>query len=79
LSDKAVALVVKRCAEHAGLDPALFSGHCLRAALATSVAAHRLEERDIQRQTRHRNVTVLRRYIRDGDLFHANGSGRVGL
>jgi integrase len=79
LSDKAVALVVKRRAELAGLDPALFSGHSLRAGLATSAAAHGLEERDIQRQTRHRSLTVLRRYIRDGDLFRANVSGRVGL
>ncbi|MBK1657796.1 site-specific integrase [Paracraurococcus ruber] len=79
LSDKAVALIVKRCAAAAGLDPAGFSGHSLRAGLATSAAAHGLEERDIQRQTRHRSATVLRRYIRDGGLFRANVSGRVGL
>ena len=79
LSDKAVALVVKRRAEAAGLDPALFSGHSLRAGLATSAAAHGLEERDIQRQTRHRSVAVLRRYIRDGALFRANVSGKIGL
>ena len=79
LSDKAVALVVKKRAEAAGLDPAAFSGHSLRAGLATSAAAHGLEERDIQRQTRHRSVAVLRRYIRDGELFRANVSGKVGL
>ncbi|RYI12604.1 MAG: integrase, partial [Acetobacteraceae bacterium] len=73
------ALVVKRRAEAAGLDPAAFSGHSLRAGLATSAAAHGLEERDIQRQTRHRSVAVLRRYIRDGELFRANVSGRIGL
>ncbi len=79
LSDKAVALVVKRRAETAGLDASLFSGHSLRAGLATSAAAHGLEERDIQRQTRHRSVAMLRRYIRDGELFRANVSGKIGL
>ncbi len=79
LSEKAVALVVKRRAELAGLDPAPFSGHSLRARLATTAAAHGLEERDIQRQTRRRSTVVLRRYIRAGELFRANVSGRVGL
>ncbi len=79
LSDKAVALIVKRRAEAAGLDPERFSGHSLRAGLATSAAAAGAEERDIQRQTRHRSIVVLRRYIRDGELFRANVSGRVGL
>ncbi len=37
-----------------------------------------LEERDIQRQTRHRSTVVLRRYIHNGGLFRANVSGRVG-
>lgn len=79
LSDKAVALIVKRRAETAGLDPERFSGHSLRAGLATSAAAAGAEERDIQRQTRHRSIVVLRRYIRDGELFRANVSGRIGL
>jgi integrase len=74
-----VALIVKRRAEAAGLDPERFSGHSLRAGLATSAAAAGAEERDIQRQTRHRSIVVLRRYIRDGELFRANVSGRVGL
>lgn len=79
LSDKAVALIVKRRAEAAGLDPERFSGHSLRAGLATSAAAAGAEERDIQRQTRHKSVVVLRRYIREGELFRANVSGRIGL
>lgn len=79
LSEKAVALVVKRRAERAGMDPALLSGHSLRVGLATSAAAHGFEERDIQRQTRHRSVAGLRRYVRDGGLFRANVSGEGGL
>jgi len=79
LSDKAVALIVKSRARAAGLDPGRFSGHSLRAGLATSAAATGVEERHIQAQTRHRSVTVLRRYIREGTLFRDNVSGKVGL
>jgi len=79
LTDQSVALIIKRRAALVGLDPALFSGHSLRAGLATSAAGHDVEERIIMRQTRHRSVTTLRRYIRDGELFTANASGRVGL
>ena len=38
LKDHAVAAVVKRYAELAGLDPALFAGHSLRAGFLTSAA-----------------------------------------
>jgi integrase len=79
LSDKAVSLIVKARAEAAGLDPALFSGHSLRAGLATSAAAAGLAEADIQRQTRHRSVTQLRKYVRFGGLFVANITKGLGL
>jgi hypothetical protein len=54
-------------------------GHSLCAGLATSAAEHDVEERIIQKQTRHRSVTILRTYIRDGEMFRQNASGRVGL
>lgn len=79
LTDQVVALIVKKRAALIGLDAAEFSGHSLRAGLATSAAANAVEERIIQRQTRHRSVTVLRGYIREGEVFNGNASGRVGL
>ncbi len=79
LSDRAVALVVKRCAEKAGLDPAKYAGHSLRAGLATSAAAAGVSERSIMAQTGHKSVTVARRYIRDGSLFRDNAAAQVGL
>jgi site-specific recombinase XerD len=79
LTDRSVALIVQRVAEAAGLDPAQFAGHSLRAGLATSAAMTGAEERDIMRQTRHRSVVVARRYIRDGSLFRNNAAGQVGL
>jgi integrase len=79
LSDQTVALIIKRRAAQVDLDSAAFSGHSLGAGLATAAAAHAVEAHLIQRQTRHRSVTVLRSYIRDGEMFVGNASGRVGL
>jgi site-specific recombinase XerD len=79
LTDQVVALQVKRYAGAAGLDPSLFSGHSLRAGLATSAAIAGASERRIQDRTRHRSVVMVRRYIRDGNLFRDNVSGLVGL
>lgn len=79
LSGRAVAEVVKRTARAAGLDPALFAGHSLRAGLITSAADNDVPERDIMRQSRHQSVPVMRRYIRQANRFKNNAAGRVGL
>jgi integrase len=78
LSDKAVALVVKRAAAACGLDPARYAGHSLRAGLATAAAAG-VAERQIMKQTRHTSERMVRKYIRDGELFRDNAAGSVGL
>jgi len=77
LSDQSVALVVKRRAEAVGLDPEQLAGHSLRAGLATSAAAAGASERSIMAQTGHRSVTMVRRYIREGELFHPGNAASV--
>jgi len=79
LSDRPVALIVKRSAEQAGLDPDRYSGHSLRAGFATTAAANGAAERMIAAQTRHRSMEVLRRYVRHGNLFTDNAATMVGL
>ena len=79
LSDRAVARVVKSRAEAAGLDPQDYAGHSLRAGLATSAAAAGVSERAIMAQTGHRSLAIVRRYIREGNLFLENAAGKVGL
>jgi integrase len=79
LSGEGVALIVKRYVEKLGYDPAVFSGHSLRAGLATSAAAAGHGERAIMNQTGHRSVTTVRRYIRDGNLFRENAAAGLGL
>jgi len=79
LSDKAVALVVKRTAEAAHLDPALYAGHSLRSGFATTAARNGASEAAIMRQTGHRSLSVLRGYIRTGGLFNDTAAAKLGL
>jgi hypothetical protein len=75
LSDQSVALIVKRRAQRAA-PPALLSGHSLRAGYATAAASAEasrrrgVEERKIANVTpRHKNLPVLRGYIRAATAF----------
>jgi integrase len=79
LSGEAVGIVVKRHVERLGWDPEVFAGHSLRAGLATSAAAAGKSERAIMHQTGHRNVAMVRRYIREGSLFRENAADGIGL
>lgn len=79
LTSQSVALIVKRSAAAAGLDQATYSGHSLRAGLATSAAAAGVSERSIMDQTGHNSVQMVRRYIREGSLFRENAAAMCGL
>jgi integrase len=79
LTAQAVALVLKRHAAGAGLDPGDVAGHSLRAGLATSAAEAGVPERVIAATTGHRGTAMLRRYIREGSLFRENAASAVGL
>lgn len=79
LSGEAVALIVKRYAKKLGYDANLFAGHSLRAGLATSAAMAGKSERVIMNQTGHRSVAMVRRYVRDGNLFRDNAAEGLGL
>jgi site-specific recombinase XerD len=79
LSGIDVARVVKKLVLRAGLDAAKYAGHSLRAGHATAAAIAGASERSIMAQTGHRSVQMVRRYIRDGNLFRENSAGKLGL
>ena len=79
LSGQWVWKIVKKAVERIGLDPEQFGGHSLRAGLATSAAKAGASERSIMKQTGHRSLPMVRRYIRDGELFDQNAAAMVGL
>ncbi|MBT9283467.1 MAG: hypothetical protein KM312_12670 [Hydrogenibacillus schlegelii] len=72
LSDRAIALIVERSSEAAGLDPERYSENNLRTGLSTAAAAAGAEERLILAQTGHKSERIVCRYIREGDLFRPN-------
>ena len=77
ITPKAVALVVKRTAEAAGMDADRLSGHSLRAGLATAAAMAGADERSIMQQTGHRSTAMVRRYIRQAEQWTNNAAGAV--
>ena len=84
LSDKHVARLIKSCVREAGLRPDLpeterlrrFSGHSLRAGLATSAE---VDERFVQKQLGHASAEMTRRYQRRRDRFRVNLTKAAGL
>ncbi len=79
LDAQGIARVVQRAATRAGLDAKEFAGHSLRAGFATEAAARGASERAIMRQTGHRSVEMVRRYIREGDRYRDNAAALLGL
>jgi integrase len=77
LSGEAVSLVVRERVAAAGLDPTRYSGHSLRAGLATSAAQCGVPASRIKAQTRHASDAMLSRYIREGELFTENAAGAL--
>ncbi len=69
LTPQAVALIVKKHAEAAGLDVANLSGHSLRAGFVTSAAENRASISRIMEVTRHRDPRTVETYVRRTDRF----------
>jgi len=84
LSDKHVARLIKKAVLAAGIRAdlpqaerlKLFSGHSLRAGLATSA---NVDERYIQKQLGHASPEMTRRYQRNRDRFRVNLTKAAGL
>jgi site-specific recombinase XerD len=77
LTDKSVALIVKKYASLSGLNAQDFAGHSLRRGFATSAAQHDVDERTIMQQTRHKSEKMVRRYIEQGNLFKNNALNKM--
>lgn len=80
MSDQMVRRIVKERAEAAGVAGfENFSGHSLRAGLATQAAMNGAAARDIAKQTGHRSEKILNGYIREADLWKNNVTEGLGL
>jgi site-specific recombinase XerD len=72
MTDRAVALIIKRAASRAGLNPAEYAGHSLRAGLVTSGKENRAPDHVIMANTGHANTRTLDGYARVADLAEQN-------
>jgi len=79
LSGEAVGLVVKRWVKSVGYDPTQFGAHSLRAGLATSAALAGKSESAIMRQTGHRSIASIRRYVLESGSRRENAAEGLGL
>ena len=79
MSDKSVALTVKKYTAIAGLDSDKYSGHSLRSGFATSTAELGAEERSIMAMTGHKTTQMVRRYIQEANLFKNNALNKVKI
>ena len=79
ISDKSVALIIKKYAHYAGLDSNRYAGHSLRSGFATSTAESGAEERNIMAMTGHKSTEMVRRYIKEANLFKNNALNKIKI
>ena len=77
MSDKNVALTIKKYVAITGLDQSKYSGHSLRSGFATSTAELGAEERSIMAMTGHKTTQMVRRYIKEANLFKNNALNKI--
>ena len=79
LTDQTVALLIKEYLQLAGIDSKNYSGHSLRSGFATSAAEAGAEERNIMAMTGHKSTEMVRRYIKDANLFKNNALNKIKI
>ena len=79
LTDQTVALLIKNYLNIAGIDSRNYSGHSLRSGFATSAAEAGAEERSIMEMTGHKSTEMVRRYIKEANLFKNNALNKIKI
>ncbi|MBD1143239.1 tyrosine-type recombinase/integrase [Pelagibacterales bacterium SAG-MED33] len=79
LTDQSVALLIKHYLKLAGIESKNYSGHSLRSGFATSAAESGAEERSIMAMTGHKSTEMVRRYIKEANLFKNNALNKINI
>jgi integrase len=79
ITDQNVALILKKYLSVAGLDNINFSGHSLRSGFATASAESGADERSIMNMTGHKSTEMVRRYIKESNLFKSNPLNKISF
>jgi len=79
ISDKMVAILIKKYLSAAGFDSKKYSGHSLRSGFATVAADYGADEKSIMTMTGHKTTQMVRRYIKESNLFKNNPLNKINL
>ena len=79
LTDQSVVLIIKDCLKLAGIENQNFSGHSLRSGFATVAAESGADERSIMAMTGHKTTQMVRRYIREANIFKNNALNKIKI
>tara|TARA_B100000963_G_scaffold323577_1_gene308502 strand:- start:5368 stop:6321 length:954 start_codon:yes stop_codon:yes gene_type:complete len=79
LTDQSVVLIIKDCLKTAGIENQNFSGHSLRSGFATAAAESGADERSIMAMTGHKTTQMVRRYIREANIFKNNALSKIKI
>ena len=79
LTDQSVVLLIKRYLELAGIENKNYSGHSLRSGFATVSAESGADERSIMAMTGHKTTQMVRRYIKEANLFKNNALNKIKI
>ncbi len=79
LTDQTVVLLMKKYLKLAGIDNKNFAGHSLRSGFATVAAESGADERSIMAMTGHKTTQMVRRYIKEANIFKNNALNKVKL
>ena len=79
LTDQSVVLLIKEYLKLAGIENKNFAGHSLRSGFATVAAESGADERSIMAMTGHKSTQMVRRYIREANIFKNNALNKVKI
>ena len=79
LTDQSVVLIIKNCLKLAGIENQNFSGHSLRSGFATVAAESGADERSIMAMTGHKTSQMVRRYIKEANIFKNNALSKIKI
>ena len=79
LTDQSVVLLIKNYLNLAGIENSNYSGHSLRSGFATVAAESGADERSIMAMTGHKNTQMVRRYIREANIFKNNALNKIKI
>ena len=79
LTDQSVVLLIKEYLKKAGIQSENFAGHSLRSGFATVAAQSGADERSIMTMTGHKTTQMVRRYIKEANLFKNNALNKIKI